>query len=153
MKSLKVLHLEKKDYIFLLYLFISYNFRIQSLPACCLMSIYYTYFIIFMNSTLSLSTDNHRILCCHIIYRRVIRAWRNVNIMIAILGALLAFGVIVTYIGPYCKKLCIQHGKHRFVFYFICENLYSKKKKKKMRYKSNPKCYIIIKINVIIYYF
>lgn len=51
--------------------------------------------------------------------------------MIAILGALLAFGVIVTYIGPYCKKLCIQHGKHRFVFYFICENLYSKKKKKK----------------------
>lgn len=50
--------------------------------------------------------------------------------MIAILGALLAFGVIVTYIGPYCKKLCIQHGKHRFVFYFICENLYSKKKKK-----------------------
>ncbi|XP_016914460.2 uncharacterized protein LOC107999267 [Apis cerana] len=33
--------------------------------------------------------------------------------MIVILGALLAFGVIVTYIGPYCKKLCTQHDRNK----------------------------------------
>ncbi|KAG6799461.1 hypothetical protein HZU73_05195 [Apis mellifera caucasica] len=33
--------------------------------------------------------------------------------MIVILGALLAFGVIVTYIGPYCKKFCTQHDRNK----------------------------------------